>query len=199
MLKIPDTSITDAVIVGIDPGTETLGFSELRFDIQSLEITGWCANTYYGSKLLHGSAWIARTHGGRYSRLRAHRKNLIALLNQIEPFMIACESPFINMRTPQVYGALTEAVYEIRRAVTEHSSWKVLHLVEPSVAKNAIGAKGGADKEAVRAAIEKIDELVRTADVSISELDEHSLDGLAVAYAQYLTIKQNAKSLFSPK
>ncbi len=198
MFKLPDTSQTHATIVGIDPGTETLGLAELNFDIRTLELISWEATTYIGSKLLHGSRWLGSIHGGRFDRLQAHRRNLIKVFDQIEPLMIACEVPFINMRRPQAYGALTEAVYEIRLAVVEHCPWKPLHLYEPSTVKNGIGAKGNADKDAVKAALLKRPELVACAKVPIEELDEHSLDGLAVAFTAWLNLKQNANPLFKP-
>jgi len=193
MLTLPESSQTYATIVGIDPGTETLGFAELDFDIRTFEIVGWRAQTYYGSKLLKGSDWVAEVHGARYKRLQAHRKNLIKLFEQIEPYVIACEAPFINMRRPQAYGALTEAVYEIRLAVQAHCAWKELYLFDPSSVKNAIGAKGNADKDAVKASILKIKELSSVQPGVLEGLDEHSLDSLAVAYVAYQQLKLNVQ------
>ncbi len=194
MLKLPETSQTYATIIGIDPGSESLGVAEINFDIQTLEVVGWQAVTYLGSKLLKGSAWTEEVHGARYRRLIAHRKNLIKLFEQIRPFLIACEAPFINMRRPQAYGALTEVVYEIRQAVIAYSPWNELYLIDPSSVKNGVGAKGNADKDAVKVKILQIEELQKVATSSMAALDEHSIDALAVAYVMLNNLKLNAKN-----
>jgi Holliday junction resolvasome RuvABC endonuclease subunit len=192
MLKLPVSSQTYATIVGMDPGTETLGFSELDFDLATFEITRWEPQTYYGSKLLKSSDWIGQVHGDRIRRLHAHRKNLIKLFDQIEPYVIGCEAPFINMKRPQAYGALTEAVYEIRLAVIAHSAWKELYVIDPSSVKNSVGAKGNADKNTIKACILAIPELVSVCTRPIIELDEHELDSGAVAYALFKNLKAMA-------
>lgn len=189
MLRLPEGSQTFATILGIDPGSETLGVGEIDFDLRTLEIVRCRAQTYTGSKLRKSSNWLEEVHSSRYKRLQAHRLNLIKLFDQIQPYLIACEAPFINMTRPQAYGALTEIVYEVRLAVIEHSSWKELYLIEPSTVKNGIGAKGNADKDAVRLSIAKIKELIDTLECPLSELDEHSIDALAVAYVCYGMMK----------
>lgn len=193
MLKLPQTSQTFATIIGIDPGSESLGVAEIDFDIRTFEIVRWEATTYLGSKLLKGSPWVEEVHGSRYKRLIAHRKNLIKLFEQVQPYIIACEAPFINMRRPQAYGALTEVVYEIRQAVIEHSAWMELYLIDPSSVKNGVGAKGNADKDAVKVGIKKIPELATAGKQTLDSLDEHSIDALAVAYVALNKLKENAK------
>lgn len=192
MLKIPETSQTWVTIIGIDPGTEALGFSELDFDLNTFQILRWEPKTYFGSKLLKRSEWVAKTHGERYMRLIAHRRNLIKLFDQLEPYVIASEAPFINMKRPQAYGALTEIVYEIRQAVIAHSAWKELYVIDPSSVKNAVGAKGNADKDTIKACITALPELAKVCVRPLSELDEHEIDSGAVAYAAYKNLKSLA-------
>jgi Holliday junction resolvasome RuvABC endonuclease subunit len=57
-----------------------------------------------------------------------------------------------------------------------------LDLVDPPTAKKAIGAKGNAKKEDVLRAMEKIPELVENCETTLKDLDEHSLDSMAIAY-----------------
>jgi Holliday junction resolvasome RuvABC endonuclease subunit len=192
MLKLPDNSQTTATIIGIDPGTETLGFSELEFDLRTFAITRWEPHTYYGSKLLKSSAWIERVHGARMMRLQAHGRHLIKLFDQIEPYVIACEAPFINMKRPQAYGALTEIVYQIRLSVIAHNAWKELYVIDPSSVKNSVGAKGNADKDAIKASIMSIPELAEVCTRPLDSLDEHELDSGAVAYAAFKNLKSIA-------
>lgn len=192
MLKLPSTPQTTATIIGIDPGTETLGFSELDFDLRTFEIVKWDPITFYGSKLLKSSDWVETIHGARMRRLQAHGKNLVKLFEQLEPYVIACEAPFINMKRPQAYGALTEIVYQIRLSVMAHNAWKELYLIDPSSVKNSVGAKGNADKDAIKARIIATPELSRVCTRPIESLDEHELDSGAVAYAAYKNLKSIA-------
>lgn len=194
MLKLPQNSQHTAIITGIDPGTESLGFSELEFDLVTFELVRWEPVTFTGSKLLKSSDWIGKTHGARYQRLDAYGKHLTKLFDQVEPYVIACESPFINMRRPQAYGALAEIVYEIRRAVMAHNRWKELYLIDPSTVKNSVGAKGNADKDAVKASVRQIPELIRVLTKPLDELDEHSIDSGAVAYAAFKNLRELASS-----
>jgi Holliday junction resolvasome RuvABC endonuclease subunit len=192
MLKLPDSSPTYATIVGIDPGTEALGFSEIDFDIRTFKLLRWEPKTYFGSKLLKSSEWLGKVHGDRYRRLNALQRHLTKLFDQIEPYVIASEAPYINMKRPQAFGALTEAVYEIRHAVRLHSAWKELYVIDPSSVKNAVGAKGNADKDTVKACIINTLELASVCTRPISELDEHEIDSGAVGYAAFKNLKSIA-------
>lgn len=194
MLKIPRQQDCTATIVSIDPGTETLGFSELDFDIRSFTLTRWEPKTYTGSKLWTASKWIEHVHGARMMRLQALGRNLVKLFDQIDPYIVACEEPFINMKRPQAYGALTEIVYEIRRSLITHSPWKELYMIDPSSVKNAVGAKGNADKDAMKASVSSIVELASVCMRPIASLDEHEIDSGAVGYAVFKRLKSIANN-----
>lgn len=189
MLKMPHDSEHIVTIVAIDPGTESLGFSELDIDLNTMQPVRWSPQTYVGSKLLKASEWIEQLHGSRAMRLHAHSKNLTKLFDQINPYLVACEAPFINMKRPQAYGALTEIVQVIHRAVILHHPWKKMYLIEPSIVKNAVGAKGNADKEAMKKAVIQNTPLAGVCDRSVEQLDEHEIDSGAVAYAVYKNLK----------
>jgi Holliday junction resolvasome RuvABC endonuclease subunit len=192
MLYIPSDTPTSTCIVGIDPGSETLGCAVMTFDIRTFEILKIQAQTYYGSRLPR-SRWQIEVHGERTSRIWSHETNLLDIFNQHMPIAIVCESPFINMRRPQAYSALTEVVCAIRSAVHQYDIWRPLYLVEPSVAKKVVGAKGNADKDEVRQAIRQLPELFDHIE-NFESLDEHSVDAIAVAYSQYLLYKFNRMS-----
>lgn len=181
MLPIPHASQAVAKIVGIDPGTETLGISTLSFNVDTFEIVECTANTYVGSKLL-GSDWSGAIHGHRHRRIEAHYHNLLSILTTEQPLIIASEAPFILMRRPQAYGALMEIVSALKAAVQCYDQWRPLYMLPPSTVKQAVKAKGNADKHQVKKSILEIKELVDTAITPIEEMDEHSIDSLAVAY-----------------
>lgn len=194
MLTIPAFSENTAKIVGIDPGTETLGVAIITFRIDDFKIVRCEAETFIGSNLL-SNQWTGQLHGDRYRRIEAHRFNLSTFFLNERPLIIGCESPFIKRRFPQAGLALTEVVCAIRAAVRCYDIWKPLYTITPPEAKRAVGASGSAKKEEVKEAVLKIDELTSTAFTPIANLDEHSIDSLAIAYC---LLKQLMSSTLEP-
>lgn len=193
MFPLPTDQTTQSCIVGIDPGSETLGVCVLYFNVVTLAINRISAMTFIGSKL-PADPMLSILHGDRTSRVKAHENNLLKILNDNLPIAVSTESPFYNPRMPGAYGALVEVTCGIRNAVIGYSDVKPLYRVDPSSVKQAIGAKGNADKEGVRGYISKISEIVNNLDRPLSELDEHSIDATAVAYHQLLSYRNSTLS-----
>lgn len=180
MLPLP-TGADEAVIIGLDPGTVNLGVAVLTFDINTFTALSIDATTFNGEKL-PGSDTDARIHGDRYRRVRAHRDNLVRIFDRTHPVFIGSESPFYNSKRPNAFEALVEVLGAIRDAVREYSRWRPLLLVDPPTVKRAVGAKGGADKDAIRKALAENPEIMAALVRPLEEMDEHSIDGTAVAW-----------------
>lgn len=191
MLYHPHPQLTTATLVGIDPGSESLGCAVLTFDVRTLALTSIVAQTFKGSHLPR-SLWIADHYGDRISRIRAHYDQLRLIYQMNSPVLVACESPFMNLRRPQAYGALTEVVSMIRSTVIDHDWFIPFSLIDPPTVKMAVGAKGNADKEAVLAAMKTIQEI--TSCIDCSTLDEHSIDAIAVGYCALVRLRINGLS-----
>lgn len=190
MLTLPNDNTTQACIVGIDPGSETLGVCIMHFNVVTLGITRIAPMTFTGSKL-PTDPMLAILHGDRVSRVKAHEDNLFNIFIENSPIAVSTESPFYNPRMPGAYGALVEVICGIRNAVIRYSDVKPLYKVDPSSVKQAIGAKGNADKNAVRDYVSKIPELINNLDNPLCSLDEHSIDAMAVAYHQLLSYRNS--------
>ena len=175
-------------IVGIDPGSTTLGFSILEYDLHSFEIVRTYARTFNAGKMKLSELDIAN-HSERYARIYELMDTLYDAFVEMEPTFVISESPFMAMRRPQAYGALVEVVFAIRSALRKYDPTMNLDLIDPPRAKNAVGAAGNAKKEQVHAALKELlptlhfDE-TRSSE-SFDELDEHSVDGLAIAYSRW--------------
>jgi Holliday junction resolvasome RuvABC endonuclease subunit len=194
MLPIPSDPNTIVSIIGIDPGSTNLGCAILSFDILTNQITCLEAYTFRGERL-PGSEWTASIDNDRRKRITALEDKLFEVFMFVNPICIACESAFINVKRPSADGALTEVVCAIRSAVARFDIWRVLRMVAPSSVKNAVGAMGGGDKDAVKKALLNISELTSVVLTPITEMDEHSVDAIAVAYAGY---KMLIESKFEP-
>jgi len=177
-----------ACIVGIDPGSETLGLCLLYFDVITLELLAVEAFTFTGSKLPFMSPAIASIHGERAARLQAHRENLLNILRLKRPLAVICESPFFNPLRPSAFAPLVETLDAIRAALFEYNPYMALHLVDPPTAKNAVGAKGNAGKEDVYKAIQRL-QGIPFVGCSPQTLSEHALDAFAIAYSRYKSYK----------
>lgn len=191
MLAIPQGAQNVATIVGIDPGTDTVGVAILKFDLTTFQIVGVDAQTLHGSKLNKSNIWMSELHGDRASRIYHLQENLESIFNFVQPMDIVAESPFFSRRRPQAYAALTEIVTAIRFAVMRHDGWKQLLLVDPPSVKVAVGAEVQGGKESVRQALLKIlPELHYCGMIPFLQLDEHSIDAIAIALWRFYVIRQ---------
>lgn len=178
-------------IIGIDPGSTTLGFSVLEYDARTLEIVRTYAYTFNAGKM-DLSELDVENHSERYARIYALTEALFTAFRQLDPTFVICESPFMAMKRPQAYGALVEVVFAIRMALRQFDPTMKLDLIDPPSAKNAVGAAGNAKKEQVHAAMLKLlPQLHFDEDASgmtFKELDEHSVDSAAIAYSRWVKL-----------
>lgn len=191
MLTMPQGSPSVVSVIGIDPGSHNTGVAVLEIDIATCQIVSAVAWTFAGSKLAGKNSWKEELFGAKSGRIFAHEDNLLDLFLRYQPVSIASESPYINFSFPQAGLVLTEVVSAIRHAVMRYDPWAQLYMVEPSVAKNAVGAPGNADKNVVKEKILQCMPIVLAylgGALALQQLDEHSIDALAIAYSRYLTI-----------
>lgn len=181
-------------VVGIDPGTETLGFGVLDLYLSTGELRVAHAETVDLVKLVSDFRHEEKVHGARTARLMALEERLFIYFEHYQPHAICSESPYMG-RFPQAFAALTECVSYVRRAVVRYDRYMPLEMVDPPTAKKAVGVvvKRGITKDDVKVALEKLD-LVYAAGVDLKQFDEHSIDALAVAYYQALVFKNQIPS-----
>ena len=179
--RYPDTRDT-FTILGIDPGSETLGYGVIEAKINTLEIVNAEAFTVIGSKSPYFCISDSALVHDRYARINAHKETLLHILNTYDPLAVSCESPFFNMRRPNAFGVLMEVLTAIQDTVVLWDPWKPVLLVDPPTAKKSFGAPGNADKSKMAEAFGRLPQLHYP---GTQCLDEHSIDGLAMAYHQY--------------
>jgi Holliday junction resolvasome RuvABC endonuclease subunit len=186
-----DTDQAICRIIGIDPGSTTLGFSVLEYDARTLKIIRTYAYTFNADKM-NLSDLDALTHSERYARIYALQEALYDAFLVLKPNFVISESPFMAMRRPQAYGALVEVVFAIRSALRKYDPNLSLDLIDPPSAKKAVGAAGNAKKDQVMLALRKILHQVNFdvefSDALFTDLDEHSVDALAIAYSRWLKL-----------
>jgi Holliday junction resolvasome RuvABC endonuclease subunit len=184
MLHVPENSRPTFTIAASDPGTHNLGLGVLHVDMLTYRIRSFEAYTIVATKLMHDDDMLVDTHGHTFARTEAHKKELIRRLQLVRPSAFACEDAYFNRGRPGAYGPLLMSINAIRQAVLEYNRFMPFKLIEASVVKNAVGAKGGSNKVSVLEAISKLDEFKVPTSTPLSGLSEHAIDGLAIAYAR---------------
>lgn len=194
MLRMPDDAESIATIIGIDPGSDTLGVGVIHFDVATLEIVSSKAFTLNGTRNGRGT-FATEIHGDRLGRIESHRERLLEVFQYYQPLEIACESPFMSRRMPSAFGALTETVSAVRQALMQYDVWKLLNLIDPPTVKRSIGVAGNTGgpegKKLMMQAIQRIAEILAyDGEIPIELLDEHSVDGLAVAFCHFTQLME---------
>ncbi len=182
LLFIPKQYNT-ARLLAIDPGSKTMGVSLLEFDFDTRE--NWVLDSFTidADRRVGTISYVSDYHGDRATKLLTHHRALKRLLEEWEPDAVVSESPYMG-RFPQAFEALTDTMNVIRSAVREYNMFLHLHKFDPATVKTAVGVSGkSGDKEAIRRALQGLPDLRFTESVLLSELDEHSVDSIAVGYA----------------
>jgi Holliday junction resolvasome RuvABC endonuclease subunit len=189
MLSVPADPCETVTLIATDPGSESLGCACFTLDIRTLSIVNIWARTYHGSKL-YPNTYTAFLHGERLAKIEAHEALLLKVLQDERPVCLVCESPFINMKRPQAYGALMEVISAIRSAMRQYDFQRPMYMVDPPSAKKAVGAPGNADKLTVQQHILANQEIMRALSSPLHSLDEHSFDAIAIGYHQVLQYRK---------
>lgn len=182
MLHVPSTGSSCATMIGIDPGSTCVGISIMKIDVVSETILSTEAYTLHLDKL-GGNEWLGEQCGDRFKRIDKLKACLANIFRIQQPLCVSVESPFFNRFRPQAYGVLMEVLSAIREAVFTHDPWLAPYLIDPSSVKNAVGAGGAAKKEIMQERVLSLPNLNPIVD--LDNLDEHSIDAIAVNYARY--------------
>lgn len=172
-------------LLSIDPGTATMGITLWEWDVGSklYRIVDCFTFEAKDNDPLYDST--GETHGKRIARLIHLGDLLLNVLREFKPHAVICESPFLG-RFPQAFAGLIECIVTIRNALFRYDPFLPLYQVDPPSAKKATGMTftKKSTKEDVKTALQKRTDLVW--DVDIDELDEHSIDAVAVGLYFYL-------------
>lgn len=178
-------------IIGIDPGSTTLGFSIIEYDARTFSIIRTYAHTLNAGKMKLNLQDI-ENHSERYARIYEISEAMYESFIELRPNLVISESPFMALKQPTAYAALVEVVFAIRTALRKYDPLMSLNLIDPPRAKNAVGAPGNAKKDQVKEAVEKILPALHFDEIesgcTFLELDEHAVDGIAIAYSRWLKL-----------
>lgn len=152
------------IIVGIDPGTNILGFGVIRVSGRKAEFVDM-------------GILDLRKDRDAYTKLRQIYDTVSEICKSYHPTEMALESPFYG-KNAQVVLKLGRAQGAAMIAAMEYGITQVYEYA-PRKAKQAITGNGAASKEQVRTLLEK----TLNVDLSTKHLD--ATDGLAIAMCHF--------------
>jgi Holliday junction resolvasome RuvABC endonuclease subunit len=178
MLELYEEQDDTFTILSIDPGTSTLGFCVIKLQIETLKIMEGHSWTVDATRLAFYRDEIVETHGEKFARIIAHKRNLENVLRFYNPLVLVCETPFFNRLRPSAGGPLYELYTTIEQTVYEWDQYKPVYGVDPKTVKKNVKVADNS-KPAMLAALKKIEELEC---FNLDLLDEHAIDSTAVGY-----------------
>lgn len=174
-------------IIGIDPGSDTLGIAFMELNLLEGKLHLVKVETLQGHRNARIDPEYAKIHGDRAARLRSHYRILIKVFESYRPHVVISEAPFMA-RHAAAYAALVECVTYIRFALGIYDRELPLDVIDPPTVKKTVGAMGNADKEQVRAALLKMRVFDNPNEINMEALDEHSIDAIAVALVKAIPL-----------
>lgn len=189
-MNFPNTSQWEFTLLGIDPGSSNLGISIYKLDFNTLAIKESFAFTISAKDTCFYNRNTSNEFGDKIARLQAMKSELAEVFRSYSPSLIVCESPFFNSFTPNAYAILIEVVNLIHETIWEYNYQIPFFKVDPPTAKKAVGAKGNAKKDEMTQAIIEIKDRLKLKNNPL-DLDEHSIDALAIGHYGYLNYVLN--------
>jgi crossover junction endodeoxyribonuclease RuvC len=152
------------LILGIDPGTNIMGYCLLRYDGRQYDI------------LKIGCLRLTKCES-HLEKLQGIVDFMTQLLSEHKPTVLAIEEPF--------FGKNVQSMLKLGRAQGAVMSIAMQHKIEiveitPRRVKQAVTGKGSASKEQVAAMVARI------ADIDISSLNADATDAAAIAISYTL-------------
>lgn len=187
MLEYDKTS--SCRILGVDPGGSNLGLAVVDLTLPNVELSVPTAFTSFADLQVNEDDYRGMYRGMRYVRHRAQAEIFEKALNWYKPDLVAIERPFVDKR-PDAFAALVELKLRLTDVVTEYDPSMRIEIVSATQAKKAVGVKDFSSKEAVRVALSKFN--IKIPDAVWNEMDEHSIDAVAVASTIALRIKDGS-------
>lgn len=160
-------------VIGIDPGSSTTGIAvvDIDKDFNIVSINTECLDASKEKTV------FKRNHNLEY-RL-SYMSDKLDIILGADVVAISIEMPFINPRRMGSVIPLARLLGIIMNISLKYSPYRLIHKISPSEVKNAIGAKGNADKDAVLDAILSYKEVSDVIDCN--SITEHEVDAIAVA------------------
>lgn len=181
-------------IMGIDNGSNTVGVSIIDYDLRTGISTVIYSRTLTADKTAYDIfSGRLEQRGKLDARIQVIRRFIFEILDEFDPDIVGCESPFSHLHV-QSYGVLLTTMNAIDDCVYQYNPTLEFAKVPPGKAKKAVCPPGKYrnDKDQIRQFILDNPDILEADQVNLMLLDEHCIDGIAVAICLALDARENA-------
>lgn len=160
-------------IIAIDPGSTQLGVAILHIDIDTGDVMDVYTQTIY----LSGKFKSFR-HDGVVHRMRYLRLQFGSLFEMCNPTLMVYEKGFMNVRRPGAFGPINSSTTIVMDTAVDINRDIQIMEFSPGEVKNAMGAKGNCNKEAMAEACLRNETINKF--LNVERVSEHEIDAVAV-------------------
>jgi len=167
-------------ILGIDPGTSTVGVSLLKLD-ESFNVKERESILIDVTK----TGYVNRLNNKTDYKLAIIHNRITDIIRKFKPISMVIEMPFFNPRRPQAVIPLARSLQAIMGAMVISNPNVPIVRPSPSNIKNAVGVKGNSgDKDEMTQAVLKLG-------LCDGDESEHEIDAIAANYYLLNLLKVN--------
>lgn len=189
------------VILGIDPGTTTIGFCAMQIDPITVERIGFEAFTINAEKPCGGRQFnsdLLEAHSNTFAKLQEIGSRFDAILRHYRPVQIATELPFFHSFHPTAFSPLIQVLAMLENRVYDWNPHKPLYRIENTTAKALIYPSSKEERKKIQLIKGSKDRILACLNqhpdfkwIPVDELDEHSIDACLIAECQRRRLKES--------
>ena len=186
-------------LLGIDPGTTTVGFCAMQVDPLTLERLSFDAFTIHAERPCGGrftNEELLDTHSALFVRLQEIRLRFTNILEHYRPVQVATELPFFNSLHPTAFAPLIQVLATLEDALYHWNPNHCLYRIENTTAKALIYPSSKEERKKIHAIKGSKYRILACLEqhpdfqwIDRERYDEHSIDAILIAEAQRRRLK----------
>lgn len=167
-------------LLAIDPGSNEAGFVIMDYNPLTKEKIIKAQYTYTAKMALKNKKSLVEDHGSKVIRFMGYMEFLNKVLDVWQPDVVICESPFLGGHA-QAFRVLSELTILFQVLAIKDDMDRSFKFVTPPEVKKNIGVKGNSgDKEEMKKALLKRNDICLYEGISFEDFSEHTIDAACI-------------------
>jgi len=170
-------------IIGIDPGTTTVGVAivdvTLEYKIVNIE------TILIDAKYVN----VNNNYTSLYNRLSYIENRIYEIIQTYRPHMVSHENAFLFHMRPGAYGPLSQSILAITNGIYKANPYMYIQGFAPKYIKKIFSDKGTSDKDGMLSYMRGINEITDL--INIERISEHEIDAIAIVFTMIDHVQNN--------
>lgn len=172
-------SADEVRILAIDPGTNSCGYSIIDWNMRKKKGMVLAAGTLTATDAL-AKIRIVNNRDTTVNKLQGYSELFDDLYWLYRPTVVVSETPYMG-KFAQTFKVLSALLQELKSRLYRYNPYTDFIEIDPARVKKIMGVPGNSgDKDLMKEALRKKDELSYSEDIDFDKLDEHSRDSICV-------------------